>query len=92
MNLDRKFTISATAIKSGKHYTEENAVLFLAKDRAFALTLPDYVRHCKELGAAPEQVRAAELLLERVVQFQLTHETKVPDVDPVIEASTLSAV
>ena len=89
MDIDRKFKIHATAHRSGKTYTEENAVLFLAKDRAFALTLPDYVRHCKELGAAPEQVRAAELLAERVAEFQRTNETKVPDVDPVVEAAAL---
>lgn len=89
MDIDRKFTISATATGSGKRYTEENAVLFLAKDRAFALTLPDYVRHCQELGAAPEQIRAAQLLLERVTEFQRTNETKVPDVDPVAESSAL---
>lgn len=92
MDIDRKFKIQATATRSGKHYTEENAVLFLAKDRAFALTLPDYVRHCKEVGAAPEQVRAAELLTERVLAFQAANETKVPDVDPVAEASALEEV
>lgn len=89
MDIDRKFKISATANRSGKHYTEQNAVLFLAKDRAFALTLPDYIRHCREVGAAPEQIQAAELLLERVLKFQSENETKVPDVDPLAEASAL---
>jgi hypothetical protein len=92
MNIDRKFTITATAVGSGKRYTEENAVLFLAKDRAFLLTLQDYIKHCRALGAAPEQIQAAQLLFERVRQYQATHETKVPDVDPVKEASALSEV
>lgn len=89
MDIDRKFKFVATANRSGKQYTEENAVLFLAKDRAFLLTLQDYIRHCRALGAAPEQIQAAQLLFERVRQFQATNETKVPDVDPIEEAATL---
>lgn len=89
MKIDRKFTITANAIHNGKHYDEHDAVLFLAKDRAFLLTLPDYRRHCEEIGAGPDQLRALDLLIERVTRFQAENPTKVPDVDPVTESGAL---
>lgn len=89
MAIDRKFKISATAIGSGRTYDENDAVLFLVKDRAFALTLPDYRRHCEELGCAAEQLYAVDLLTERVRKFQAENETKIPDVDPYKEPQAL---
>ncbi len=91
-SIDRKFSISATAHKSQKHYTECEAVLFLAKDKAFLLTLPTYLEKCKEVGAGPDQIKAVELMMERVRQYQASHpqDVKIPDVDPIQEASCLT--
>ncbi len=93
MSIDRKFTIRAVAHKSKKCYTEDNAALFLAKDKAFLLALPFYLEKCKEVGAGPDQIKAVELMIERVRKFQEENpaEVKVPDVDPVVEASCLQA-
>ncbi len=91
MSIDRKFQIVARSIVSNNHYTEDNAVLFLAKDKAFLLTLPTYLEKCKEVGAAPEQIKAVELLIARVADYQAKNPgvVKVPDVDPTIEADCL---
>jgi len=88
-SIDRKFKISATSIGSGNTYTEESAVLFLAKDRAFLPTLRDYLKHCTELGAGPEQLEAVKLMIQRVEVFQAQNETKIPDVDPNTESIAL---
>lgn len=91
--IDRKFVIRAKAIKSGKRYDENSAALFLAKDKAFLLALPHYLEACKTVGAGPEQLKAVELMIERVKKFQADNpqEVKIPDVDPVVEASCLTA-
>lgn len=88
-SIDRKFRILAVANRSRRVYTEDEAALFLAKDKAFLLTLPDYYRHCQELGAGEDQLRAVELMTERVRRYQESVESKVPDVDPVLEKSAL---
>ncbi len=90
-SIDRKFVITATSRVSGKMYSENNAVLFLAKDKAFLLALPTYLEKCKEVGAGPDQIKAVELMIQRVEQYQTNNPTlvKIPDVDPVKESSCL---
>lgn len=91
MSIDRKFKIQAQSIHSGATYTEDDAVLFLAKDRAFILTLPTYLENCKKVGAGQDQILAVELLINRVNDYQYSHPnlTKVPDVDPLTEPGCL---
>lgn len=91
MSIDRKFKIQAASIVSGNTHTEDDAVLFLAKDKAFLLTLPTYLQKCKDVGAGQDQIKAVELLIKRVEQYQADnlHLVKVPDVDPIVEASCL---
>lgn len=91
MDIDRKFDIFAHSRKSSNHYDQENAVLFLAKDKAFLLTLPTYLEKCREVGAGPGQLKAVELLIERVAQYQKENaeQVKIPDVDPFAEPQCL---
>ncbi len=51
MSIDRKFKINAVSIASGNIYDESSAVCFLAKDKAFLLTLPTYLEKCREVGS-----------------------------------------
>ena len=90
-SIDRKFKIQATSINSGNVYTENEAVCFLAKDRAFLMALPAYLEACKTIGAGPDQLKAVELMIERVREYQAAnpHKVKVPDVDPVTEVGCL---
>jgi hypothetical protein len=91
--IDRKFSIRANSLASGNSYTEEEAVLFLARDRAFALTLPTYLENTKKIGAGPDQIRAVELLMNRVFRYQIENpdKVKVPDVDPDLEPQCLES-
>ncbi len=91
MSIDRKFRISATSIGSTKTHDENDSVLFLAKDKAFLMTLPQYRLSCVALGAGPEQIRAVDLLIARVQKYQNDNPDKamVPDVDPIKESQCL---
>ncbi len=90
-SIDRKFEIHARSRTSGATYTEEEAVLFLARDTAFALTLPTYLENCKKVGAGEDQIKAVELLIERVANYRKANpdKIKVPDVDPKSEPACL---
>ncbi len=81
--IDRKFIIHAQSRRSKKIYNEQSGVLFLARDKAFLLTLPDYLKRCNELGADAAQIASVKLLIERVQKYQNDHpdEVKVPDVN-----------
>ena len=89
--IDRKFKIDATAREHGTDYDENHAVLFLAKDRALFGTLGYYRSECERLGAAPDQLRGIDLLIQRVERYQSVNANlvKTPDVDPVTGAHIL---
>lgn len=82
MDIDRKYIISALNPCSGAHHTQEDSVLFLAKDKAFlTAALPAYRAECVKLGANPAHIESIDLLIGRVQQYQDEIESKVPDTD-----------
>lgn len=78
--IDRKFKILAVNPCNGKIYTEENAMLFCAKDLALIETLHGYREKCKDIGCGDEHLESISLLMERVSEFQQT-DSKIPDTD-----------
>ena len=68
--IDRKFQIQAVNPVNGKRYTEVDALLLCAKDKAVPAALQAYKYKCLELGANPEHIKSIELLVERVLCFQ----------------------
>jgi hypothetical protein len=81
--IDRKFKISATSLKSGKEYTQANAVVFLAKDELLPDLLDRYYAMCVEHKVDARQLLGVALLKERVVAWQRKNIKKVhlPDVE-----------
>ena len=79
--IDRKFKFVATNPCKGSVYTEENAIVFLAKDKAVPEMLSFYSGICKSLGCGEEHLESIRLLRERVNDFQATVECRVPDTD-----------
>ena len=77
--IDRKFKILAINPCKGNIYTEENALLLCAKDKAVVPALKAYHKACGELGCQQSHLRSIELLIERVEKFQTTVESRVPD-------------
>lgn len=81
MTIDWKYKIQAVNPCSGNTHTEDDSILFLAKDKAVPATLRYYKAKCKRLGANPAHLEAIELLIGRVDSYQNEIEAKVPDTD-----------
>ena len=81
--IDRKFTIDATCREHGHVFTEADAVLFLAKDKALPATLKFYREWCQRIGADERQLLGIDLLIQRVEAWQAANpdRVKIPDVD-----------
>ena len=81
--IDRKFIIAARCVEHGHAHTDNDSVLFLAKDKALPATLEFYRQECIRLGAKKEQMLGVELLIGRVKKWQDTflQNVKVADID-----------
>jgi hypothetical protein len=79
--IDRKFKFVATNPCKGNVYTEENAIVFLAKDRAVPKMLVAYKDECRAIGCADNHIQSIDLLLDRVLEFQTETESRVPDTE-----------
>jgi hypothetical protein len=83
--IDRKFSFGGVCTEhEGAHeVTHENAVVFLARDKALIPTLHFYMTRCHQLGADLRQIEGVRLLIERVERWQEEHPeaVKVADVE-----------
>ncbi len=70
MKIDRKFRLLAINPVTGKHYSEQDAIVLCAKDAAVPAALEAYRDKCIELGANIEHIHSVELMLRRVLDFQ----------------------
>ena len=66
MKLDKKFTGSIMKVKDGTVLRGDEWIVFLAKDNAFAMTLPTYRENCIKLGCDQEQIDAVDRLIANV--------------------------
>jgi len=81
MKLDAKFYGEIRKVKDGSIVPDDEYVVFLVKDNAFAATLPTYRRNCVKLGADAEQIEAVDRMIARakVWRSMNPHRLKVPD-------------
>ena len=82
MATDWKYKILAVNPCSGNIHTEEDAALFLAKDKAFTLAMSSgksYTQALEELGADEAQIQGARKMILRMIEYQEKHGGKVPD-------------
>ena len=82
MIVDRKFIFVATSLKSGKQYTERNAMVFLLKDALLPFLLDKYINLCVEHKVDSAQITGVKLLKERVLNWQRKNinKVKLPDI------------
>ncbi len=80
MPIDQKYRFIGYNPSSANIHTEHDAVMFLAKDKAFLEALPYYRAACVRLGADLAQLEAVDLLIKRVEAYQQNVDSKVPDV------------
>ena len=81
--IDRKFKFRAVSNKSGKIYTEKNALVFLLKDALLPSLLDKYMELCASKNVDERQIMGVSLLKDRVLAWQRKNEKKVhvPDVE-----------
>lgn len=79
--LDAKFSGVIFKVKDGSIVGDDEYVVFLAKDTAFANILPKYRAECVSLGADQEQIAAVDRMIQRLRAWRLTNpdRLKVPD-------------
>lgn len=81
--IDRKFKFKAVSNKSGKVYTEKNALVFLLKDALLPDLLDAYIGLCGRAQVDERQLLGMQLLKDRVLAWQRKNQKKVhmPDVE-----------
>lgn len=79
--LDAKFYGEVRKVKNDEIVPADEFVVFLAKDTAFAETLPFYRQKCVDLGADGEQIAAVDRMIERCNAWRAANpdRLKVPD-------------
>lgn len=77
--IDRKFKFVAVNPANGHFYTEEDAIVFCAKDAALPAALSAYLDKCVALQANKEHILSVQALIDRVKTFQYEVESRVPD-------------
>lgn len=78
--IDGKYTFLAVNKCTGNSFDQTEGVCFRVHDAALVATLRAYLEECKRLGADDGQILGCEKLLERVLDWQSSHNIKVPDV------------
>lgn len=81
MKLDAKFYGEIRKVKDDSIVPDDEYVVFLVKDTAFANMLPAYRMECVELGADKEQIEAVDRMIERARAWRKANpeRLKVPD-------------
>lgn len=80
--IDRKFKFKAVSNKSGRAYTEKDAMIFLIKDALLPDLLDKYMELCSSKKVDERQMRGIGLLKDRVLKWQRANykKVKLPDV------------
>jgi hypothetical protein len=78
---DEKFYGEVRKVKDDSVVPDDQWMVFLAKDNAFAQTLPFYRHRCKVLGADAEQLAAVDRTIARMTAWRAANmeKLKVPD-------------
>lgn len=83
--LDGKFKGTLLKVKNNTIVPEDEWVVFLAKDNAFAATLPTYLEHCIKMECDDAQIEAVKKLIERVTDWRKHNVNKLKKPDAVGE-------
>lgn len=81
MKLDAKFYGEIRKVKDGTIVSDDEYVVFLAKDNAFAAVLPQYLAKCKELGCDAQQVAAVERMIKRLKTWRIANPKRLKNPD-----------
>ena len=77
--IDRKFIFKAINPCSEDIYTEKNALILCAKDKATLPAMRAYYDACAKMGCDKNHLESIELLIDRIRGYQRDIESRVPD-------------
>lgn len=79
--LDQKFYGEIRKAKDDSVVPDDQYLVFLAKDTAFANILPHYVTECRRLGCDNDQLAAVERMVDNVKRWRAANPSlcKIPD-------------
>lgn len=81
MKLDAKFYGTIYKVKDDSVVPDDDYVVFLAKDNAFAAILPLYLAKCIELGCDEEQIDAVIRMMKRLREWRSSRPAQLKDPD-----------
>lgn len=81
MKLDAKFYGEIRKAKDDTRVPDDEYVVFLAKDNAFAAILPLYAAKCAELGCDPDQIAAIDRMVDRVLAWRAANPDRLKNPD-----------
>jgi len=81
MKLDAKFYGEIRKVKDDTIVPDDEYVVFLAKDNAFASAILDYRDQCLALGADEEQLEAVDRMIARLFEWRKANpdRCRIPD-------------
>lgn len=79
--LDAKFEGTIRKVKDGSLVPDDEYVVFLAKDNAFAAVLPFYRYQCIQLGCDQEQVAAVDRMIVRLNEWRKANPSRLKNPD-----------
>lgn len=81
IKLDKKFYGDIYKVKNNEYVLDDEWVIFLAKDNAFAAILPLYRDKCIELGCDQEQIQAVNLVIYNVEKWRAAYPNRLKNPD-----------
>jgi hypothetical protein len=81
MKLDAKFYGEIFKVKDDTRVADDEFMVFLAKDNAFALTLPIYLHICIALGCDQEHVDSVRRTMARLVRWRADNPKRLKNPD-----------
>lgn len=81
VKMDAKFYGEIRKAKDNSIVPDDEWVVFLVKDNAFAATLPIYLEKCIEMGADEEQIASVRRMIDRMNEWRERNQDrlKTPD-------------
>jgi len=79
--IDWKFKLLAVNPVNGHTYTEEDALVLCAKDKAVPAALEAYRDKCIQIGATDDHITSINMLIRRVYDYQDFMGSKIPDTE-----------
>lgn len=81
MKLDAKFYGEIRKAKDDSIVPDDEYIVFLAKDDAFANTLPKYRQECVDQGCDKEQIAMVDEAIRRVALWRKLHPSRLKKPD-----------